>query len=370
MEPLTQPPTLDTWTTIFLLAAAHGFVLSWILFFNKKGNRRANLFLGIFTFLFALTLVDYVGYWSGYNQYFPNLRGFWQFLVLLYGPLLYFYLRSLNEKEVKPPEWLHFMPAIAFFVLKIGVGYQHYFPSRLAYFYFEASLFIGHLSAYAVLCGIFLRKVEDKPRAPQKILLWLFWGFIVSWITYYALVKTSYFELIHDYGISLAMTVFIYAVGYLGLRQSVPAHVISKQKKETISPKYKNSTLTKAASASIAGKLLAHMDSAQPYLDNNLRVGALADRIGVSTHHLSQVLNEELGRSFSELVNEHRVEEAKRLLLDPENENEYIINLAYQAGFNNKTTFNKIFKLSTGTSPSEFRKRARLHQLNGLKVES
>ena len=98
------------------------------------------------------------------------------------------------------------------------------------------------------------------------------------------------------------------------------------------------------------------MDNEKPYLDPDLRLKGLADQLETTTHHLSQVINEQLNKSFSDFINSYRVETAQSMLQDPKNKDLYIINIAYASGFNNKTSFNKAFKEVAGCSPSEYRK--------------
>ena len=99
------------------------------------------------------------------------------------------------------------------------------------------------------------------------------------------------------------------------------------------------------------------MQVTKPYLENEFRMNDLANQLDISPHHLSQVINEKLNMKFSDFVNAYRVEEAKKLLSDPALKHKYIIDIAYTAGFNNKTTFNKTFKDQTGMSPTAFRKQ-------------
>ena len=189
----------------------------------------------------------------------------------------------------------------------------------------------------------------------SRTLLWLYTGFLLGNVTYYVLIRTPFFSIEWDYGISLSMTVFIYVVGYLGYRQpEIFAGELWPQ--AFLAPKYQNSSLTPSASRSLLERVQEYVEQEKPYLDNELRLSGLADQLEISIHHLSQVVNEQLGKSFSDFINEYRVEEAKRLLANPRYKERYVISIAYEAGFNNKTSFNKAFKAQTGLSPSQYRK--------------
>src|SRR6185503_18480018 len=90
-----------------------------------------------------------------------------------------------------------------------------------------------------------------------------------------------------------------------------------------------------------------------------LTLGELAARAGLSSHNLSQLLNEELGRSFFDYINSHRVEEVKRCLLDAAYDRQTLLDIAMASGFSSKTAFNTAFRQHAGTTPSEFRRKNR-----------
>jgi AraC-like DNA-binding protein len=92
------------------------------------------------------------------------------------------------------------------------------------------------------------------------------------------------------------------------------------------------------------------------YRSARLSLDSLAERLGLQSHQLSAIVNSRLGRSFTELVADYRVEEVKKRLSDP-SEKANILNIAYDAGFGTKASFNRIFKERTGLTPSEFRRK-------------
>jgi AraC-like DNA-binding protein len=92
------------------------------------------------------------------------------------------------------------------------------------------------------------------------------------------------------------------------------------------------------------------------FLDPDLDLPSLAARMNLTPHELSYLLNKGIGSNFFEFVNSYRVEEAKKLLLSGEHNHYSILGIAYEAGFNSKTTFNTTFKKATGLTPSQFKK--------------
>lgn len=100
------------------------------------------------------------------------------------------------------------------------------------------------------------------------------------------------------------------------------------------------------------------METDKPYLDRDLSIHDLASITGIPRHHITQVLNEKHGKNFFTFINEYRVKEVISRFGDPVNNNYTILAIAYDSGFNSKTTFNSIFKVQTGMTPSEFREKA------------
>ena len=66
-----------------------------------------------------------------------------------------------------------------------------------------------------------------------------------------------------------------------------------------------------------------------------------------------------MGKNFYKLVNEYRVEEVKKRMVNPEYKNLTILAIAYDSGFNAKSSFNTIFKESTGMTPSGYQRSLR-----------
>jgi ligand-binding sensor domain-containing protein/AraC-like DNA-binding protein len=93
------------------------------------------------------------------------------------------------------------------------------------------------------------------------------------------------------------------------------------------------------------------------FLDEELTLGALAEHIKIPSYLLSYLINERLNKNFSSLVNELRVEEAKKKLSEPEYSDITILEIAFSSGFKTKAAFNRAFKKYTNMTPSEFRKK-------------
>jgi len=205
---------------------------------------------------------------------------------------------------------------------------------------------------------------------------WIFFViFSIGTISYWVLVFVGWLKIEYDYAISVIMTAFIYLVGYYGFRQPSlfsdrivmhdtavsepvpPTPIYTLTTSESGYKKYKNSSLKAETALALKTRLLELMHTEKWYCDNTLKIQDLAVKLEVSTHHLSQVINELCGQTWSDFIMEFRIEAAKQLLADP-NYGDKILAIAFDCGFNNKATFNAAFKKMTGLSPSSYRKQA------------
>jgi len=96
------------------------------------------------------------------------------------------------------------------------------------------------------------------------------------------------------------------------------------------------------------------MTNEKPYLDSELSLIKLAGLLYIPSHHLSQIINEQLGKNFFEFINEYRVEEVKLLMAKNKDRKYTLLSIAYDSGFNSKSTFNSIFKKYTGITPKQY----------------
>lgn len=92
------------------------------------------------------------------------------------------------------------------------------------------------------------------------------------------------------------------------------------------------------------------------YLEPDLTLPELAERLGVPARRLSSLVNRGHGRNFSDWINGYRIEEAARRLADPAAAGENVLDVLYASGFNSKSSFNAAFKRLKGITPSEFRR--------------
>lgn len=232
----------NIWTILFLLAALHGIGLALFFLFRKEGRGSSNKLLGIFLLLFSLTLIDYVGYWTGYQRIYPHLLNLSSTFVFLFGPMLYLYIISVfrPEKVFRIQNIIHFLPFLVF----LGFMVPFYFQSGAAKLDFMEpvhkasggfgphsagiiSIKIFHLLSYSLVILFYtkFRLFRNKIRANDfssedgrwlGILSYNFIGFSICFTLYHLSVIIYDFSVEYDYLISLAMAIFIFSIGYLG----------------------------------------------------------------------------------------------------------------------------------------------------------
>jgi len=120
--------------------------------------------------------------------------------------------------------------------------------------------------------------------------------------------------------------------------------------------KYDKNRIDESDVGRYAKELADYMEEHKPFREPAFTLSDLADMLSISTHDLSQVINSHFNQNFHAFINSYRVEEVKKMLLDPEKREANLLSVAFDAGFKSKTTFNTIFKKLTGETPSQFRK--------------
>jgi AraC-like DNA-binding protein len=387
-------PSLDHWTSAFGLVAFLGGFIAPLLYWQAGQRRRQVSYVVSIVLLFSATLLYYVLWWSGYLRYVWVLGGLVEPTVFLFGPLFFFYLKDLAGQPLPGRQRLaHLLPfglvllvSLPYVVLppaeklalaKATTASAHYYG-----LFFRLLPWVALLQT--LLYAVALHRLRPAFASLQQVGRWARWfsgcfnAFLLANLSYYVLVRLPFFNQSWDYGISLAMCLAIASVTVLAYvqpqvfqtnqppelvrpaaRSSEPAVPTVEAAEAAPTPsRYQNSGLPPKMAAHFAARLDELMHREQLYRQNDLRLDTLAERLGLSRHHLSQVLNEQLGVNFFEYVNARRIAEARELLALDATPRLNIIEVAYEVGFNNKVSFNKAFKTATGLTPSAYRLQA------------
>ena len=103
-------------------------------------------------------------------------------------------------------------------------------------------------------------------------------------------------------------------------------------------------------------KLLSYMDSERPFLDPDISIINLGEKISVPPRSLSEVINTLEKKNFHDFINYYRIKESEKLLFKSTSEQKTILEVLYEVGFNTKSAFNTAFKKQTGMTPTEYKR--------------
>ncbi|MEM1339293.1 MAG: helix-turn-helix domain-containing protein [Bacteroidota bacterium] len=322
------------------LGIAQALFLCLYVFTLKRGNRKAHLFLGLI--ILGLTIRIGKSIFNEYLQLEAWQRNLGLAGILLVGPSLWLYGNTLLYHSTKPlkKERFHFIPYVLF------SGFCFAIPNRfdtlsLGIYY---AVFLHQLIYILIAAQL---GFNARKRAQQTVLVWyrnLVIGVAIIWLFYIGNVA----GLIPFYiGGALCYTFLVYVFSFL-LLQKHSFHL----------EKYRGHLLDQKTSQALMHSLQLLFQEEAVYLNPQITLSEVAQSIGSKPKMVSRVINESMGKNFSEFVNSYRVEKAKRLLSSEAAQHEKIAAIAYDSGFNNVTSFNIAFKASTNLTPSEFRKQA------------
>jgi AraC-like DNA-binding protein/streptogramin lyase len=154
--------------------------------------------------------------------------------------------------------------------------------------------------------------------------------------------------------------------GILGIAIAFVLYNAYKKKKNNENVKYKSSSLHPDFVRQCVKKLNHLMEEEKLYRDEDISLPTLAQKLSITHHQLSQVLNDGIKRKFFDYINVYRIEEAKKIMTDPKGKNMKIQSIAYDVGFKTLTAFYKAFKKHTGMTPGQYKNQAGLDGLDGI----
>lgn len=370
------------------------FLLASILYFHPRGEKSVNGFLALYIICLSMPMFAPLAL----HVFSWHLVSFIEPLVLLIGPLLYLYVRSFKE----PITWRKAWPHLILYVLATGGGTYMYFdvmqkypdstypPPEVIYgpiMMIRSAVRISQLVLYFFLArralNAYQRSIEHLYSETSRInLAWVQWlinGYLIL-VCVLIIIFVLIMNFPEHFGLFLLMNTaivspYIYIITYKGLTQPTVWQLhpeLAKEKVQeelheaeeiveissgSITPKSAKSAISKEKIDEVVNRTVRLMEQEKLYQETELNLQQLADKLESPSYLVSQALNEGMKKSFYDLVNGYRVEEAKRLLLDPKNQNYKILSVGFEAGFNSKTTFNTVFKKFTGCSPTDYRER-------------
>lgn len=340
-------------------------IFSLLTFVLKKGNNRSNVFLSAFLFSNTLYIVEYLILTSGttVNISLTGFSGIGYGFGFLFGPLLYFYTRSVTANETKftLSTVLHFIPfAVYFSFFLSGIKFSWLIEEGILHLQI-----IPYMFACFILIFKFREELGQYFSSSEKLnlnwLLYVVGGFLLMWLidltAFVMIILDPALIIKYRYLTFISILINLIFITLLFFKALQYSQFLVNIIKEGKIQKYERSKLSSEEKEDILNKILHYFESVKPYLNPGLNIQEVAGAVGVSIKHISQVINESLNKNFKELVNSYRVIEAEKKLMDESESNKTILEILYDSGFNSKTTFNTTFKKHKGITPTEFRHR-------------
>jgi putative ABC transport system permease protein len=346
-----------------------GFVL--LLWFTKKLNSAANRYFALALLTVVLYIARVLAIDIGLSAYLPH----WSRLPLQYslafGPLIFFYVLKITRPKYKLrlKDLLHFTPLL----LQIGAQLLELRESIitgeatyniLAFQWLnpvlQALVFISvivYLYACHRLIENFYHRLKfingDRYRYQMRWLRRLLVGFCFLWMTWVLFAATDRF-IYHlllgthaYYPFYLLLTILIiWTAGIIYLRPEIGLQSITLPVFKAAAP---NELRQKATWLKHSLKTNLY------YQDPELSLRTLAEKLDLHPNELSRIVNTALKKSFNDFINEYRVADVARKMHDPAYAHLTLLGIAFESGFNSKTTFNRAFKQMTGKNPAEYK---------------
>ena len=351
-----------------------GLTFSLLLIFSKRINQKANRFLGLASLVIVLWNIWVLSHDLDFFRYAPRF-----FLIplnfsLALGPSLYFYTKSIANTSFtfSKKHWLHFIPVLLELLVHVIISVEALDKSILATSTNAFFNFIPVIQLLAICSVIFysafalkeIRKYhkwlnDNYSNSSEYSLGWLYrllFIFALFWFLWIPYTLVDY--LIYDYKLDIpdyyplyllmsVITIWISAEAYLK-PEIIQLESKSQPEIEKLAPT--EDVIQKAT------WLIDQMERNLYYLNPELTLTSLASSLEIHPNRLSKIINEGIGKSFSDFVNEYRTKAVVARLKNPEYDHITLLGISFECGFNSKTTFNRVFKEVMGVTPFEYKK--------------
>ncbi|UCF63659.1 MAG: helix-turn-helix transcriptional regulator [bacterium] len=381
---------------LLILGAVQGVFLS-ILLLTKYRIRPANRFLGLLVLFYSLFILNFMlSNYTALQEKHPHWLMILSGLPFLFGPFHLIYVAELTDTHLKfaRVHWYHFLP----FILHKLYYLQAYFisseelsaimiqiqlnnpPFHIILSDFSvATIGIIYMIIALVVLKRYSRKIQHVYSSLEKLnLSWLrfftyaaffIWSVVSveNILTVFSINVSQFFS-----AVPLLTSVYIYTTGYIGMFKAeifeqpdvknnlAQAHEIEERKSiDGKIQRYQKSGLSEQNASSYLKKLISFMEKEKPYLNSELTLNDLSEKLNIPSHNLSEILNTRLNQNFFEFINQYRVNEVRKNLEDPAKDHLTLLSIGLDAGFNSKSGFNAIFKKFMNVTPSEYRQSVR-----------
>ncbi len=334
------------------LGVFNGFLLSIYFLFFHKLKRVQNFFLGMLLLMLSIRIGK-----SVYSIFTPREdRNFFILQIglsacFLIGISLYYYIKSsIDNRKSIPNAWkIHFL-ILFLIVSSVGIVFPYETNGIFWNLYFIKFIYLIW-GIYIVLTGVLLKHIFIK-LCTKRIKCSISELWIVAIFTGNLLIYSAY----------IIGYFYLYLIGTLTFSfvfYGILVFLLIKKNREIIFQDIPEKYAAKKIETSEADDLLIRlqelMKNQELYKKPNIKLKDIAKELHIIPHKLSQLLNDNCKKSFSQFINEYKIEEAKRLLI--ENDQYTLESIGYESGFSSKSSFYATFKKVVGKTPSAYKKQ-------------
>lgn len=345
-----------------------GLTFAWQLWSTKNSQRTANRFLSLALVTMVLWLTWVLGVDVRPDTYFHR----WSWVPLQFslglGPLIYFYVFRLTRPEAKFrwKDMLHFGPVVlqqGVLALAIKESLRTGAATYSTSFFRQTDWLLHFCTCFSVITYLYfcLRLIEqfyhrsqfnsasDRHRYELRWLRDLLTGFGLLWLLWIPFILFN-----RNQPEATAFYPFYILTGILVIRLAAMAHSRQGVSVQPVTPSFVN--VPQPAEVKQKGAWLKRAVKANLYYqDPDLSLTSLAEKLELTPHELSRIINTVLKKSFVDFISEFRVADVAHKMRDPAYDHITLLGIAYSSGFNSKTTFHRTFRQITGKSPAEFK---------------
>ena len=358
---------------LVFICILQGLIFAGLLSIRGLRQRsRADLWLAVLIVLLCSSLITpLIGFANVYDNnqwltYFPFS------IAYSYGLCVWFYTVNLTDSRHRMTrrDLLLFVPTIVYLMYRLflfshSVEWKSWFDDNYgdafgaAIFVTEAVwnltflyLAIRHYRKYRVWLDANFSDTEKIKFDWLRNFLYLFTAVIVlgalfdfanSFIVRLSYIQYFYFEIVLALG-----TYYLAVAGYLRSRTIE----LTFGDKPDAADESRRQLLSDTEMDRLRSRLLTVMSDERPYLDPSLTLTDLTRAVGVNSTVLSHLINKGFEKNFNDFINEYRINEVKSRLRATDDET--MLAIAFESGFNSKATFNRAFKKFTGRTPKEY----------------
>jgi len=353
-------------------AIGQGFVMAFLLWRLPSSHQSINRSLALFLTLASCLIIGRILFFRLGNPSWVPLALLADTAIFLFGPLLYQYARRLSHNPGYVLKWYHGLPSlihvfsIVFFAFLGRSFFIQITESGAIWSWFIATegagllLNLGYWIASFLTIRSAIRQQTLKvfqSRASQRFLqfslgllgvglfTWLA-SYIAGWGFQYWLNYISYHTL------WLCLAGFTYLMGISMLLRPELYRTLQQAISQKISPQRER--LNKTQREQLATKLDTLMGTEALFRQGDLTQKVLAEALDTSVHNLSWILNQHYEKTFSEYLNQLRLDDFIARVAQGEHRQKTLLALALEAGFSSKSTFNRVFKERYQCSPSQY----------------